>query len=276
MMARSTVTDFLDSWGVTLDELGDLMPAIRPSDTLLLTGSVNGGLAHRNAVLDMLLIGSGTRPSTTGAALAPSASYTLGVGRSVQVRFFAAEALEQIATTTSRFDEALYEPAALARIARLSEDTRLLLHEVRVGYGLLNPSIAQAWREALRADRLHCYLTVLHLMRHRARLRSAVSYAMDGDAETTQWMIKESVEELLALVLAAAQETNPRKRWHLRLLRDKEAVVGQEGVSRLVAALCTWRHNIPEYLDEVVALSDDMIALSARLCPEIAGVLDME
>lgn len=273
--ARPAVLEFLASWGMGLDELRLLLPPIRPSDTLLLVGSVNEGLANRNAVLDLLLIGIGDTGVDSGAPLAPSATYLLGPDRPARVRLYSSGALQAIAATTLRFDEALYEPAALARLPRLGEEARVLLHELRGGYGLLNSSIAQAWQENLRVDRLHCYLAVLFLLRHRARLRSALAYAPDGDAETTQWMLRESLEELLAMLLASAGETNPRKRWHLKLLRSREKTIGVDISDRLVNLLCVSRSDTDEYLNLVVALADDVIGVAVGLCPELRAAAEI-
>ncbi|MFF1659152.1 hypothetical protein [Streptomyces sp. NPDC058255] len=259
-----------------LDELRRLLPPIRPSDTLLLAGSVNEGLANQNSVLDLLMISIGGIAADSRALPAPSATYLLGKGHSVRVLLYSSAALEEIAATTSRFDEALYEPAALARLPRLGEEARVLLHELRVGYGLLNPTIARAWRENLRVDRLHCYLAVLHLLRHRARLRAAMTYAPDGDAETTRWMLQESAEELLAMILAAAGESNPRKRWHLKLLRARQEDIGVDVVERLVVALTRWHADAEEHLGIVVALADELVSIAIGLCPELAAAADLD
>ncbi|KQY55342.1 hypothetical protein ASD11_17520 [Aeromicrobium sp. Root495] len=236
-------------------DLAGLADAIRTSDTLLAVGSVVSGLASSSTHLDLLLIGPGAPAKSVAASVAGlrSGSYVLASGQSVTVRFCSTQELAPVRDVVMHFAEAMVEPSAWANIPSLDHPTHVLLHEVRNGITIAHESIAQAWREALYVDQLPTYLASTHLLRHLDRRENVEQQLVDQHLESAQWMLRESLQDLLAALLASIGETNPHRRWHLRLARRHQEVLGHDLVDRLVKALCVW-HDVDEEAEVRAAL----------------------
>lgn len=254
-------------------DVGGLIAAVRPSDTLLAVGSLVNGLGSSSTELDLLLLGTGA-PSKGVAATVSSMSssfYRVASGRTVKIRFCSDHELYRIAETVDHFSQALIEPSAWANLPHLEEPTQVLLHELRNGIVLTNASIAQSWRETLRVDELHLYVAVQHLLRYAARRRSVLQQLQDGDAENAQWMLAECLEAILAGALAAAGETNPRRRWHLRLARRLDAGFQAAGVARVIDLMRTGSgDDSGEAVAAGLAVADQLRDHVLHRCPQLS------
>lgn len=252
--------------------LDALVAAVRPSDALFAVGSVANGLAGPGSVLDLLLVGPGSRVSgmAASAATARSATYSLPAEASVRIRFCTDDELHELSSITARFDEAFYEPAIFANLPHLDIGAQVLLHELRTGIVLANSSIAHAWRAELRLEHLPRYLAAVRLLRYAARRRNVMAHLRDGDTETAQWTFREAVEELLACGLATVGETNPRKRWHLRLLRHHCTTLGGDVEGVIGLAQCWSESDGPAHVHLGVARADAFAAHLVATHPELA------
>lgn len=257
---------------VTAD-VGGLVAAVRPSDTLLAVGSLVNGLGSSSTELDLLLLGSGAPSKGVSATVSSMSSsyYRVASGRTVKVRFCSDNELYRIAETADHFSQALIEPSAWANLPHLDEPTQVLLHELRNGIVLTNASIAQSWRETLRVGELHLYVAALHLLRYAARRRSVFQQLQDGDPESARWMLVECLEAILAGALAAAGETNPRRRWHLRLARRLDAGFQAAGVARVIDMIRTWSSSdTSEAVLAGLAVADELRDHVLHGCPQLS------
>lgn len=257
---------------VTAD-IGGLVAAVRPSDTLLAVGSLVNGLGSSSTELDLLLLGSGVPSAGVSATVSSMSSsfYRTGSGRAVKVRFCSDEELYRIAGTVDHFGQALIEPSAWANLPHLEEPAQVLLHEVRNGIVLTNASIAQSWRETLRVDQFHLYVATLYLLRYAARRRNVLQQMQDGDAENAEWMLLECLEVILAGALAAAGETNPRRRWHLRLARRLDAGFQAAGVARVIEMIRTRPSaGTGEAVAVGLSVADELRDHLLRRCPQLS------
>jgi hypothetical protein len=257
---------------VTAD-VGSLVAAVRPSDTLLAVGSLVNGLGSSSTELDLLLLGTGAPSKGVSATVSSMSSsyYRVASGRTVKVRFCSDDELYRIAETVDHFSQALIEPSAWANLPHLDEPTQVLLHELRNGIVLTNASIAQSWRETLRVDELHLYVATLHLLRYAARRRSVFQQLQDGDPENARWMLVECLEAILAGALAAAGETNPRRRWHLRLARRLDAGFQAAGVARVIDMIRMWpSDDTGEAVAAGLAVADELRDQVLHRCPQLS------
>lgn len=252
--------------------LDGLIASVRASDTLLAVGSVVSGLGSRASQLDLLLIGTGSQQTGTAASVATvgSATYQLSSGAKVGVRFCTDKELDDLSTVTRRFEEAFFEPAMFANLPNLDIGAQVLLHEIRTGIVLTNVSIAQAWREQLRLRFLHRHIAAMRFLRFAARRRNVIGQLDDGDIDTAQWTLREGIEELMAAALAAVGETNPRKRWHLRLLRGLATEYGDRDVETLVHLAQSWEAEDPRrHVERALAFVDTFAELVVVKCPDL-------
>lgn len=260
------------------DALVDLIAGVRPSDTLLAVGSVSNGLGSSSAELDLLLIGPGIPNAGGSASVASmsSASYQLASGRAVGIRFCTEQELLVIRDLVSRFEGAFSESAMQLKLPALDLTTAVLLHELRCGVVLANDSIAENWRQMLRLDQLPIYLAVQRLQRFAARRRNVEWHLKDHEHEAALWTLRECLEELLAAALAAVGETNPRKRWHLQLLRRHGAEFGEETVEAFTRLLCQWpTGESHDSIRKSFNFSDELLQMIVRQRPELAAIADM-
>lgn len=258
--------------------LADLIAAVRPSDTLLAIGSVSNGLASSSAELDLLLIGPGTTHTGGSPSMAPmsSASYRLASGRAVGVRFCTEQELLDVCDLVGRFDSAFMESSIGLNLPSIDLTTAVLLHEVRCGVVIANDSIAHNWRQMLRLDQLPVYLAVQRLQRFAARHRNVEWHLKDGEHESALWTLRECLEELLAAALAVVGETNPRKRWHLQLLRQHETEYGRDTVESFIRLLCQWpADGSLDVFGEAWASCDALLRMIVRQCPELQEIADV-
>lgn len=265
LMATQQKADFAE-------RAAGLISAVRPSDTLLAVGSVVSGLGSESASLDLLLIGPGAVADGIAASVASmrSGSYRMASGEIVTVRFCPHQEINAVAATIGRFDQAFLEPSVWANLPELSYQSRVLLHELRNGVVLANESIAQAWRQLLRVDQFHLYLVAAHLRKFASRRSGALRHLKDGDEETAQWALRECMEGLLAALLASVGETNPRKRWHLRLLRQHPEAVGTAEFEQVLRMFCEWHHaHVPEAIAAAVDTADALLSQIVLRCPAL-------
>ncbi|MFE0522535.1 hypothetical protein [Streptomyces sp. NPDC058954] len=215
-----------------------IVPLVRPSDVLLAVGPAFDG-RDPWAAPQLLLIGPGQPPQGVTATVGAMRWGTYSVAGSDPVRlgFWTSQELAAIAEIVERLALAARVPAVRAHFPRLDHGTLKLLHDLRRGEVLAGASEAAVWRERLGLDELHLYVAAIHLRRFAARRRQAEGLLDDGDFEDAGWMLSECGAELLAALLAATGETNPRRHWHPRLLRLHEATVGAEDTARVLRLL---------------------------------------
>jgi hypothetical protein len=259
-------------------ELDDLIAAVRPSDTLLATGSLSNGLGSSSAELDLLLIGPGTQYAGISASVASmsTASYHLASGRAINIRFCAERELLTITELVSRFEHVLLEPSMGLNLPPMDLTTRVLLHDLRSGVVLANDSVADGWRQSLRLDQLPVYVAAQHLQRFAARRQNVEWHLKDNEREAALWTLREGLEELLNAVLAAAGETNPRKRWHLQLLRRHGPEFGDETVEALIRLLCEWpTGELHDAIRRAWEVSDGLLRTVVRQRPELSAIVNI-
>ncbi|MFL5996706.1 MAG: hypothetical protein ACJ736_20765 [Streptomyces sp.] len=215
-----------------------IVPLVRPSDVLLAVGPAFDG-RDPWAAPQLLLIGPGQPPRGVTATVGAMRWGTYSVAGSDPVRlgFWTSQELATIAETVEHLALAARVPAVRAHLPRLSTGTRKLLHDLRRGEVLAGASEAAVWRERLGLDQLHLYVAAIHLRRFAARRRQAEDLLDDGDIEDAGWMLSECGAELLAALLAATGETNPRRHWHPRLLRLHEKTVGADDAACVLRLL---------------------------------------
>jgi hypothetical protein len=154
--------------------------------------------------------------------------------------------------------------------------TRVLLHELRSGVVLANDSVADSWRQSLRLEQLPVYLAAQHLQQFAARRQNVEWHLKDDEWESALWTLREGLEELMVAVLAAAGETNPRKRWHLQLLRRHGAEFGDETVEALIRLLCEWPADEPhDAIRRAWEVSDGLLEAVVRRRPELSTIVDV-
>jgi hypothetical protein len=259
-------------------ELVDLVAAVRPSDTLLAVGSLSNGLGSSSAELDLLLIGPGTQYAGISASVASmsSASYQLASGRAIKIRFCTDRELLAVSELVNRFEHTLLEPSMGLNLPPMDLTTRVLLHELRSGVVLANDSVADSWRQSLRLEQLPVYLAAQHLQQFAARRQNVEWHLKDDEWESALWTLREGLEELMVAVLAAAGETNPRKRWHLQLLRRHGAEFGDETVEALIRLLCEWPADEPhDAIRRAWEVSDGLLEAVVRRRPELSTIVDV-
>jgi hypothetical protein len=77
-------------------------------------------------------------------------------------------------------------------------------------------------------------------------------------------------------VLAAAGETNPRKRWHLQLLRRHGTEFGDETVEALIRLLCEWPMDEPhDAIRRAWEISDGLLEAVVRQRPELSASVNV-
>lgn len=231
-----------------LEEIAD---AVLASEALIVSGSSLTRLSAKKSVLDLHILGHAEkRPVTCAASLmgATDASYRLSSGRIIIVRYTDVEILTDIQNITQRYHDSLSLPAALVKPAEFSLAQQILLHEIRDGMTLRNESIVEIWREKLRVMELPTYIAIHKLQIYAARRANSEQFANVGEMQSALWCLREAQEELLAAYLASFGLTNPRKRWHMKLLQVAAETHGARNAlafqSMLLAALgeCTQTH----------------------------------
>lgn len=248
---------------------------VRQSDTLLALDASASGYRKGDDVADLVLIGLGDKPGGVAASVAAlsSGSYALPSGQLVNITFRSSAELDSVRRLSARFAEAMASPSAWANPPGLDPSTHVILHELRVGAALVNPSIAQTWRESLHVDQLPTFVAAHHLARHY-RLRDQISHEVSRHAfDSAHWILRECLLDSLAALLAALGETHPERQWHLDLAKRYRDIGAGSITQELVDAICAWPPvRGAESVLEALYLADEVSGVVFGFLPALAAL----
>ncbi|MEU1755447.1 nucleotidyltransferase domain-containing protein [Micromonospora matsumotoense] len=205
---------------------------------LFLAGSMVDGLANDGSDLDVYLV---AEAGVTGAATTTrrrEKNGTIGFleSREINLSILDPTGLAELATS---FGACLASMAGDGGIAQLdSENDLKVLHRVRTGQPLRGGPGLRRLGADLGCDRLDAYLANLHGVTALNRARDVQGELSAGREESAGWMLREALVHTGQLALALGGETNPSRKWLVRLLRRPGAhqEVRDWAADRLVTA----------------------------------------
>ncbi|MBN3834978.1 hypothetical protein [Burkholderia sp. Ac-20344] len=188
------------------------MVGLDDDDILLAVGSLAEGMGSRKSDLDVLLITS--RPAS---ALPPQDEVIWALGKCVvDVRIFPDAVIERL---IDRLDQWSRQPWDVSDTAKFSFDERLLLHRLRHGQLLRNPSETRS-DAAFRPSDTALARLKLQVARHAGRTIQIdmVGYDETGDYRTLAFAAQKLLGHAIDALLAGYGRTNPLSKWRSRTL----------------------------------------------------------
>ncbi|WP_422752021.1 hypothetical protein [Micromonospora sp. WMMD708] len=205
---------------------------------LFLAGSMVDGLANDGSDLDVYLVAAAGVTGTATTSRRREKNGTIGLleSREINLSILDPAALTELATSFAGCLASITGDGGIAQLD--SENDLKVLHRIRTGQPLLGATGLRRWGVDLGCDRLDAYLANLHGVTALNRARDVQGELSAGRMESAGWMLREALVHTGQLALALGGETNPSRKWLVRLLRRPGA--HQESrdwvADRLVAA----------------------------------------
>lgn len=207
----------------------DVVAAVRTAvpdladNVIFLAGSMVDGLANASSDLDVYVIADAGVAGSATTSRRREKNGTIGLleSREINLSVLDPAALAELAGSFAGCLAALSGDGGIVQLD--SENDLKVLHRVRTGLPLRNDDGLRRWRDDLGCARLAAYLTNLHGVTALNRLRDVRGELSAGRDESATWMFREALVHAGQFALALAGETNPSRKWLLRLLRHPGA-----------------------------------------------------
>jgi len=223
-VARANVDGFLDSLGMSFDQLSQEIPS-EPDDLVLVTGSVAEGLGTPVSDIDLLVVGVQRR---AGALHLPQDGnqeivYRLSNGIELNIAYLETAGVRALEATLRTVAENIASPAAQA-VAPLDGSALLMAHRLRTG-APLRGDVAQL-REQLRLEVLPDYMLIRSRFEHFVYREDALGQLQVGHPDSARYMMSFAFHHVASVALGGLGETNPDPKWRLRLLQRNRDRLG--------------------------------------------------
>jgi Nucleotidyltransferase domain len=239
MLTEEETFAFLRNWEISKDDLLAHSPEVGDTEALALIGSIVEGLANEESDVDILYLGDS--PLKDKITMQMDSSYTFGVshdrrGREINVEQLTTASLKDLGARVGSSLEVLNDLRKWKGHYIERNHNRLkMLHRIKTAMPLKNGHVLQAWQEFLQSSKFHkflCLILVQDLMNLREDIAGEVNA---GKLESAMWMTRFLYgPKLVASLLASAGETNANVKWHFRLFRRYEDVLGTELIEKVM------------------------------------------
>jgi predicted nucleotidyltransferase len=234
------VTEFLSRWNLRLEDLTTHMRPLRPSETVLLVGSIADGLANELSDIDLLLIGDGelTEDFVQRDATSDESAVRLPSGQEINFEYWHTDNIKALRKRMNSNFELMENPEPKGSFTRLTDAEMRLLHRLRTGVVLANPEIASYWRDEMKVDTLPVYMLLYGIAMHFTYREDAIAQIQyERDTLSALAMLRLAAEYMSFAMVASAGETMPARKWLPRLLRRNQSVLGEHRVKELLTYL---------------------------------------
>ena len=230
----------LARWGLTLEDVRAFIPRCADDETLMLVGSVAAGLASGSSDIDLLMIAD--RSDVHEGLVLREADFDASVlrhpdGYRLNVEVWGAEHMEDVERRFASAIGCLLEPRVIHDLHVMRTDEVMVMHRLRTGIVLANPTVAERWRTRLRLEGLPTYVMLVAAWYCFAHTADVGGELEAGEVDSAVWMMQTCIDQLAAALLASVGETNPSQRWRVRLLRRHRAELGPKTVDSLIRYL---------------------------------------
>lgn len=188
------------------------------SDLLFAAGSMVDGVANAGSDLDLYFIGSGAAAGSNTTTRKLEKNGTVGSldGRELNLSILDPVGLAELSENFRRCLASLANGGGIAQLD--SENDLKVLHRIRSGVPLLGADKLTSLRRDLETARLAEYLANLHAVTAMNRLVDVDGEIGANNLDSAAWMLREATIHIAYMVLALSGETNPSRKWLLRLL----------------------------------------------------------
>jgi hypothetical protein len=266
------VTEFLSRWNLRPEDLLTHMRPVRPSETVLLVGSIADGLANELSDIDLLLIGDGelAEDFIQRDATSDESAVRLPSGQEINFEYWHTDNIKQLRQRMSANFELMVNPEPKGSFTKLIDSELRLLHRLRTGIVLANPEIASYWREEMKLELLPVYMLLSGVAMHFTYREDAIAQIQyEGDTLSALAMLRLAAEYISFSMVASAGETVPARKWLPRLLRRNESVLGKNRVKEVLSYLFPDPHADGATLVANAAdFFDTVIGENLERCPE--------
>jgi predicted nucleotidyltransferase len=234
------VTEFLARWKLRPEDLLTHIRPLRPSETVLLVGSIADGLANELSDIDLLLIGDGelTDDFIQRDATSEESAVRLPSGQEINFEYWHTDKVKQLRERMIPNFELMEDSEPKGSFTKLTDSEVRLLHRLRTGIVLANGEVASYWREQMKLDLLPVYMLLHGIAMHFTYREDAIAQIQyEGDTLSALAMLRLAAEYISFSMVASAGETLPARKWLPRLLRRNQSVLGESRVNELLSYL---------------------------------------
>jgi predicted nucleotidyltransferase len=224
--------EFLANWNMRAEDLASYFRPLKPSESMLLVGSISEGLANPVSDIDLLIIGDGTLDQGTVVSEPgfDESAVRLPGGQEVNFEYWNAKEIELLHLRLEKAYELIMDPSLLERAYKFNEREVGFLHRLRVGVVVANPENVEFWRERLQLDSLQDYLVFQSLSFHFAYREDTIGHIRYDDSLSALCTFRMAMDALAGAMLASIGETNAFPKWRPRLLQRHQDVLGEDEV----------------------------------------------
>ena len=234
------VTEFLSRWNLRPEDLLTHIRPLRPSETVLLVGSIADGLANELSDIDLLSIGDGelTDDFIQRDATSDESAVRLPSGQEINFEYWHTDKIKQLRERMIPNFELMQDAEPKGSFTKLTDGEVRLLHRLRTGIVLANEDVASYWREQMKLDLLPVYMLLHGIAMHFTYREDAIAQIQyEGDTLSAMAMLRLAAEYISFSMVASAGETLPARKWLPRLLRRNQGVLGEHRVNELLSYL---------------------------------------
>ena len=270
-------TEFLSRWDLRPEDLLTHVRPLRPSESVLLVGSIADGLANELSDIDVLLIGDGelAEEFIQRDATSDESAVRLPSGQEINFEYWRTNNIEELHQRMTPNFELMNNPKPTGWFTRLTDSGLRLLHRLRTGVVLANPEVANHWREQMQLDLLPIYVLMFGIAMHFTYREDAIAQMKyERDTLSALAMLRLAAEYISFSMVASAGETMPARKWLPRLLRRNQNVLGEHRVKEMLGYLFpNPQEDVAALIAKAVDFFDTVIGENLERCPEALPVM---
>jgi hypothetical protein len=268
--------DRLAGWNLGFEDVVKSFRPLTPSETVFLVGSVPEGLSDPLSDIDLIVIAD----SSLGHKVmmrtpeCEESVIRLPSGQELNFEYWNSNDLEKLVERLNTTMELIDDPSKLEKIIRFGDRELMLLHRIRAGVPLVNPDVAEHWRQRLRLDKLPDYFIIMNLGHHYGYREDAIAQVRYGDRLAALNVMRMAMDTLAGAMLASVGSTNPYTKWRTRLLEKNKEALGEKEVAKLMRFLFPdINADAAQVVKEASDFADNAIAELIPRRPELIPVL---